>query len=216
MQVIPALNCQDVHCIIDKLHIVQKYLPNDGWIHLDVADAAFTYNRTWGVARVWREVVDHIPLRDIKLEVHLMVEHPEKVIEEWLEAGARRVVVHVEAIQDFNYLKSRCDEKGTELMISLIPETPVQKLESYFEKCKAYQVLAVHPGLAGQKFLPVALEKIKFLRERLPDATIEVDGGVNVETGIKAKTHGANILISASAIFESHDPRIMYEHLMHL
>lgn len=216
MQVIPALNCDDAHCIVNKLHVVKEHLPNDGWVHLDVADAAFTFNKTWGDAKRWREVIDHVPLEDVKLEVHLMVEEPEKVLEEWLEAGAKRVIVHVEAMKDFEWLKSKCDEKGVELMLSHNPETPVSHLEPYFDKCKFYQVLAVHPGLAGQKFLPVALEKIKFLRERLPDATIEVDGGINVETGIAAKEHGANVLVSASAIFDSHNPKTMYDHLMHL
>jgi len=216
MQVIPALNCADVHCIIDKLHVVKEQLGDDAWVHLDVTDACFTFNKTWGDPKIWREVVDHIPLSNISLEVHLMVEKPEKVVEAWLEAGAKRIIVHVEAMEDFDLLKNKCKEKGAELMLSLIPETPVQKLEPYFEKCQSYQVLAVHPGLAGQKFLPVALEKIKFLRERLPDATIEVDGGINVETGIIAKAHGANVLISASTFFDSPDPKIMYEHLMHL
>jgi len=216
MEVIPALNCDDAHCVIDKLHVVKECLPNDGWVHLDVTDAAFTFNKTWGDASRWREVVGHVPLRDIKLEVHLMVEEPEKALEEWLEAGAKRVIVHVEAMKDFNFIKGKCDERGAELMLSLVPETSVRILEEYFDKCKSYQVLAVHPGLAGQKFLPVALEKIKFLRERLPDATIEVDGGINVETGIAAREHGANVLVSASAIFDSHDPGQAYEHLMHL
>jgi len=203
--VIPAINCpdRDLECVREKVRVAESLfsdLPRgvireEGWVHLDVTDARFTFNKTWGNARDWRELDTAL-----NLEVHLMVEEPEKIIEDWLRAGARRVIVHFESFR-------------AELMLALNPETPPENALTYCGAVKAIQVLAVHPGLAEQKFMPFVLEKIKFLRRQFPDATIEVDGGVDAEIGKRAVKAGANVLVSASYIFESEEPTRAYQEL---
>ncbi|KKW46439.1 MAG: Ribulose-phosphate 3-epimerase [Parcubacteria group bacterium GW2011_GWB1_56_8] len=229
--VIPAINCpdRDLECVREKVRVAESLfsdLPRgvireEGWVHLDVTDARFTFNKTWGNARDWRELDTAL-----NLEVHLMVEEPEKIIEDWLRAGARRVIVHFESFhggalrhhktapQDiFRVLLEACAAHRAELMLALNPETPPENALTYCGAVKAIQVLAVHPGLAEQKFMPFVLEKIKFLRRQFPDATIEVDGGVDAEIGKRAVKAGANVLVSASYIFESEEPTRAYQEL---
>lgn len=98
-------------------------------------------------------------------------------------------------------------------MLAVRPETPAEKLMAYFKKVSEFQVLAVYPGPSGQKFQTLVAKKIKFLRHEMPNATIEVDGGINEETAKLAKSFGADIAVSASYIFNSSDPKEAYEKL---
>lgn len=213
MEVIPAINCHpgDLRCVEEKLRKIRGFL-KDGWVHLDIADGRFTFNKTWGSPTEWANLRS-----EFSLEAHLMVENPEHQIKAWLAAGARRFVVHVETITSES-LRAILEMVGTkaEVMLSSNPETSFAALRPYFGLVKSFQVLAVNPGFAGQKFLPAALEKIKFLRQNDPDAKIEVDGGVNLETGKLAATAGSDILISASHIFDGDDPKESYESLKRL
>jgi len=212
IDVIPAINCHrgDSECVRKKILIGQEFAE---WVHLDVADGIFTPNKTWSDPQAWRSFGVKL-----KLEAHLMLDEPEEVFEDWLEAGAKRLIVHMETV-NAALAKAMADvakRHGAEVMISSNPETPSEKYEPFFQVTKLFQVLAVHPGFAGQKFLPPALDKIKFLRARMPDAAIEVDGGVSPETGRRARAAGADILISADHIFGNGDPRRAYEELKNL
>ena len=211
MIVIPAINChrEDVGCVKATLETSGGFLKKDGWVHLDVADGIFTFNKTWGDRKAWANM--RVPFNT---EVHLMVEHPENYVQPWVAAGAKRLIVHAETITPES-LKEILKFAGTraEVMISSNPETSTEILEPYIDTVSAFQVLAVHPGLAGQKFLSLTLEKIKFLRREMPNAKIEVDGGMNLETGKLAKAAGADILVAASYIFDSDDPKKAYESL---
>lgn len=229
MIVIPAINCpdKDLECVAEKVRCVEKIMGDasgatgEGWIHLDVADARFTFNRTWGDPGEWKKT--ETPL---KLEAHLMVEEPEKAVPQWFKADMRRAIVHLEAIIDprlrenpadpkevVKILLAECAKGGSELMLAVNPETPIMAAAPYFEHFSAYQILAVHPGFASQKFLPLVLDKIRVLRRELPRAKIEVDGGISPETARLVKDAGADIICSASYIFGSADPRRAYEEL---
>lgn len=229
MKIIPAINCVDLACVSHRFLEANKFLPPDGWLHLDVADAKFTYNRTWGNPNEFKKLREAHPEFRFNIEVHLMVEEPELLVGEWIEAGAKRVIVHLEAILDKKFRRpattpekviedifKQCSKFGTEVMLATNPETKLKKSESCLEKFAAFQVLAVHPGLAGQKFLPIVLEKVKFLRHHFPNAKIEVDGGVNLETAKLMKEAGADMLTAASFIFESKDPKEAYGELVNL
>jgi ribulose-phosphate 3-epimerase len=215
MHVFPVINCPDAACARRTITAAQTFLRAGDFVHVDVADGIFTFHKTWNDTAGWAAL--RVPFR---LEVHLMVEHPERYIEPWLAVGARRFIVHVETIHEksFNEILMKCAERGRErgaqVMLSSNPETPMGEFRPYFHRAWFYQVLAVHPGLAGQKFLPSALNKIKFLRKNAPDGIIiEVDGGINPETAKLAKEAGADIAVSASWIFESDESRSAYEKL---
>ncbi|MBI2033943.1 MAG: ribulose-phosphate 3-epimerase [Candidatus Liptonbacteria bacterium] len=210
MEVIPAINCLDIGCVEEKLKVSDTFLPKDGWIHLDVADARFTFNKTWGDPSLWLKFKNHF-----HLEVHLMVEEPEKAADEWIKSGAKRLIVHVETLtrEAVAQILKMSREHGVEAMLSSNPHTSKDALKPYLKFFSSFQVLSVNPGYTGQPFLPLTLEKVKFLREASPDAKIEVDGGINREIAKLAKAAGANILAAASHIFGAKDPKKAYEEL---
>src|SRR3989344_3443033 len=158
MQIIPSINCLDIESV---RKVVAKAGEFAEWIHLDVSDARFTFGKSWGDSSKWHEVGNKL-----KLEVHLMVDAPEKEIDGWLAAGANRIIVHLEALNEktFSEMKKKTDEKNVELMLAINPETPVEKLKPYFEKISEFQILAVDPGLSGQRFLQLSADKVRFLR----------------------------------------------------
>lgn len=213
MNVLPVINCSDVECIRKKLELAENFLPMGDMVHLDISDASFSDHKTWNEPLEW------VSLKSpFILEVHLMVEHPEEHADNWLAAGAQRLVVQVETItlESLHEIISAAERYKVEVMLSSRPETPMEELEPYIKYCKAFQVLAVKPGPSGQDFLAFVTEKIRFLRDELPNATIEVDGGMNAETATLVKAVGADTIVSSSYIFESADPKAAYEALRNI
>ena len=210
MQIIPVLNCIDRESAEEKIAVAEKFLKHGDFLHIDVADGAFTFHKTWNDTAGWAALRLPFPL-----EVHLMVEHPETLIAPWLAAGAKRFIVHIETIDEDSLrdIAAACKAGGAELALSSNPETPVDEFTPYLHNVSRFQVLAVNPGFAGQKFLPLALEKVKWLRAARPDAIIEVDGGIAPEWALRAKDAGTDIAVSASYIFGSGDPGKAYEEL---
>lgn len=212
LTVIPSINCPagEEECVLSKLRLAETFAE---WVHLDVADASFTQNRSWGDPAKWQ--LFHPA---IKLEVHLMTEHPEWYAPAWLQAGAKRLVVHIETIADPEKgvpdLKKVCQEYGAELVIALLPETPLRTVRPWFSEIVSYQIFSqAYPGPAGQLFLPSVLPKIRELRQDLPQASIEVDGGINLETAKLAVEAGANVLVAGSYTLGSADPAGAYRKL---
>jgi ribulose-phosphate 3-epimerase len=144
-----------------------------------------------------------------------MVEEPEKAVGEWIKAGAKRLIVHVEAMtpETAAQILKMSREHGIEVMLSSNPHTSKDVLEPYLKIFSSFQVLSVNPGYTGQPFLPTTLEKVKFLRHSSSSAKIEVDGGINRETAKLAKAAGANIVAAASYIFGVKEPKKAYEEL---
>ncbi len=210
MEVIPSINCADARCAKEKLEILGKFLEPGNVVHLDVTDGVFSQHKTWNDPKSWMSFKSIFVL-----EVHLMVEFPLEHAEDWLAAGARRLVVHVETLTNevLHGLLQLANRYRAELVLSSKPETVNDELEPWLSRFALFQVLAVNPGAAGQTFLPFIVEKIRFLRETFPDGTIGVDGGINLETGRLVKSAGADALISASYILSAHDPKAAYETL---
>ena len=210
LEIIPALNCLDEECIREKVKRAKSFLKEDDWLHLDVADGCFTFHKTWGDAHLWKKLT-----HNFKSEVHLMIEDPEGVALSWIWGGVDRIILHIEALHKTTARRilDMAKTRGVQLMLSMQPETPVELVKQYAGLFSQFQILAVNPGFSGQNFLPTCLWKIKFLRLAFPGATIEVDGGINEETGHRAKTAGADILVSASYIFESENPKAAYKRL---
>ena len=210
MDVIPSLNCNDLACVREKLEVLKQFLPTGEFVHLDVTDGVFSRHATWNNPESWIKLQS-----PYALEVHLMVEYPLDIAEDWLAVGARRLVVHEETITNelLHHLFQVVSRYRGELVLSSRPETTNDDLEPFVTRFARFQVLSVSPGAAGQEFLPFTLNKIRFLREAVPDATIEVDGGMNPETARLVKTAGADTLVSANYIFRSEHPKAAYETL---
>lgn len=210
MNVIPVINCADVACVRKKIAIAKTFLPEGGMMHLDVTDGSFAAHKTWADPLAWPTLK-----APFALEVHLMVDHPELYMDDWLVAGARRFIVHAESLtpQSMSEILSVAERYHAEVMLSSKPESDMEDIAPYLKHFSSFQVLAVQPGPAGQKFLPFVREKIKFLREEMPDAIIEVDGGMDPETVRQVKEAGADTIVSSSYIFNAADPKKNYEEL---
>lgn len=215
MEVIPVINCGDKTCLEARFAV----LPSLGseWVHVDVSDGKFAPTRSWGSPQEIKDIIARSGVGS-SLEVHLMVDRPEEVVEDWLKAGVKRVIVHIES---FPFAESprvhkvieKCAEYGAEIMFALKIETDVSEIFPYLEYTMAVQCLAVPIGPSGGKMNDEVIKKIRALRERVPDLTIEIDGGINPETALRVKEAGADIVTSASYIFESKDPKQAYETL---
>jgi len=142
-----------------------------------------------------------------------MVEDPEAVIEGWLEAGARRVIVHLESLRNPEFVLEICKKYEAEPILSIDPSVSVDEATPYLKDFNFFQILSVFPGPSGQEFKEDSIDKIVSLRGRVPTAKIEVDGGVNDRTARLAKDAGADILVSGNYIFGSPNPRAAYEKL---
>jgi ribulose-phosphate 3-epimerase len=210
MKVIPVINCPDVECVQKKIDIAKTFLEAGDLLHLDVTDGSFAAHKTWADPLGWVKLKS-----PFGLEVHLMVDHPEEYVDNWLAAGARRLIVHAESLtpQSMHEILSTAERYHVEVMLSSKPESTADDIAHYLKHFHSFQVLAVQPGPSGQVFLPFIEEKIRFLREELPDVTIEVDGGMNPETARLVEKVGADTIVSSSYIFNSADPKKAYEEL---
>ncbi len=212
MLVVPVINCRDAETAHSEINKAAEFLPPAGWIHIDVSDGKFALTATWG------HPSDLAPLKKIypqlHFEIHLMVQDPEGVIASWLEAGADRVIVHLETMKDPGFILDAARKHGTEVMLAVAPATPVENLIPYLSSFTAFQVLAVVPGPSGQKFIQGMEDKVRFLQKYRPTALIEVDGGVTLEACRLVKEAGADAVASASFIFGDPDPQQAYEKLV--
>ena len=137
---------------------------------------------------------------------------------DWLKVGAKRLVVHLETVteQTLSEIHAQASALGAEVFLAMGPETSIENLWTLVKKCDGFQILSVHPGFAGQAYLPLSLEKLQFLRQSWPKSKIEMDGGMDLERAKLSVSAGANILASASYIFENPDPAKAYNNLKNL
>ena len=227
MQVILTINCEDVDCVKTRLEQLRKIfagLPSsdgatdENWIQIDVSDGKFTPVVIWNNPEQLSEISGQV--LDFHIETHLMVQRPEADAERWLEAGAKRIILHIESEFDFEKVKKLCEKHGAELMLALKLDTPVEKVFPYINgqisNIKLIQLLAVNPGHSGQKFQPQVLEGVRTLLKRHPDVIIEVDGGINPNTAVQVIEAGAKYIAVGSYIFESDNPVEAYRELKNL
>ena len=182
-----------------------------GWVQLDIADGTFTKNTTWHNAGDLLSLDP--PAGGLKIEVHLMISNIEERLEEWLIAPVKRIIFHLETAKDPDFVIEKIKKAGKETGLAIGPDTAWTKLISYFQKVDLFQILGVYPGLAGQKFQEDCFDKIRHLRKECPQCIIEVDGGMDRETAEKAVEAGADIIVAASAIFDSDDIKKAIEEL---
>jgi len=174
------------------------------WIHVDVMDGQFVPNITMGppVVASLRKVTD------LPLDVHLMIVHPDRYIEDFAKAGADRITVHVEACPHLHRTIQSIRAAGATPGVALNPATPPETVRWVLEDVDLVLVMTVNPGFGGQAFLPRAVDKIPWLREwagNRDDLYIEVDGGIDPFTAPRAVEAGADVLVAGSAVFGQAD-----------
>ncbi|MBI2075423.1 MAG: hypothetical protein HYT82_02010 [Candidatus Harrisonbacteria bacterium] len=214
MLVIPSINESVFSEIAAKIKKAEAFLPSDGWIHLDVSDGVFTPYTSWRTP----EDMAGFSTR-LNIEAHLMAQEPEAALGSWIAAlrsvtgGARRIIVHVEAMTDPAYILESCAQANMQAGLALKPLTPPDLTLVYLRDFQFVQILAVEPGPSGQQFNETVLSKIRFFKERAPGVIIEVDGGMNPETALRVKSAGADAVVSGAYIWEAPLPKLAYEEL---
>ncbi len=214
MKIALSINAHDSAEARDLLMRARGIVPSGGWIHIDVGDGIYTPGASWGDASEFAVIAKDMP--DINTEVHLMAEDYEDRIVSWLEAGAKRAIVQVDIIRDVEYLMELGEKYGATIMLSVPPHIPVSDLAPYYGKFHAFQILSVVPGNSGQPFQDGALSKIAAVRAAVPDAILEADGGMAMDTARRAKAAGADIAVSSSYVWTNPDPITAYNELSSL
>lgn len=172
------------------------------WLQIDVMDGHFVPQLSFG-APIATSIRTALPL-----DIHLMVENPEDRVEEFLELGAAHITFHAEAIADTvnrRALIASIHNGGATAGIAINPGTPVEAIADVIAEVDLVLVMSVHPGQAGQTFLPEVLAKVRALRAGNPDLMIQMDGGIDPVTAKECIAAGANNLVAASAIFGAND-----------
>lgn len=177
------------------------------WFHLDVMDGRFVPNISFGPM-----IVEFVRKTTKKVcDVHLMIVEPEKFAEQFKNAGADNLSVHLEACPHLHRNVQQIKSLGMKAGVAITPHTPVSALNDILHEIDLVCLMAVNPGFGGQKFIPYTLEKIKQLRkmidERKLNVLIEIDGGVTVENASDIVHAGANVLVAGNTVFKSANPK---------
>jgi ribulose-phosphate 3-epimerase len=179
-------------------------------IHCDVMDGHFVPPLTLGPLVVGA-LAEQVHGAGATLDVHLMIERPERQVLEFAQAGADNITFHFEATPHANYTIAHIQEAGCTAGVAITPSTPAEALREVRELADLVLCMTVNPGWGGQPFIPQSLEKIARLRELLPDGvTLEVDGGIDEETAGPCAKAGATLFVAGSAVFGDADPAAAY------
>lgn len=186
------------------------------FIHVDVMDGVFVPNISFGLP-----IMEHLrKIAEKPLDVHLMIIDPDPFIEPFANAGADWLTVHYETCPHLHRTIGAIREQNVKPAVCLNPHTPVALLEDIIESVDMVLLMSVNPGFGGQKFIPQTYRKVEQLKKlifkRNPECLIEVDGGVNFETGQRLIDAGADILVAGSFIFGSSDPTLTISQLKSL
>jgi ribulose-phosphate 3-epimerase len=175
------------------------------YIHVDVMDGHFVPNITIGPLVV--EAVRRST--NLPLDVHLMIDEPDRYLEDFVRAGADLISVHVEVLPHLHRTLQRIRELGARPSVTLNPSTPLVTIEHVLEQVDMVLIMTVNPGFGGQEFIRAMIPKISALRkmldEKAPAVDLEVDGGINAETIGEVARAGANVFVAGSAVFSTAD-----------
>ncbi|MBP6214975.1 MAG: ribulose-phosphate 3-epimerase [Chitinophagaceae bacterium] len=186
------------------------------WYHLDVMDGRFVPNISFGPM-----IIEFIRKATTKVcDVHLMIEEPEKYAEQFKNAGADILTVHVEACRHLHRNIQQIKALGMKAGVAVNPHTPISGLSDILHDIDLVCLMSVNPGFGGQKFIPYTLDKIKQLRKMIDDSGlkvhIEIDGGVTLENAPSIIAAGADVLVAGNTVFKSTDPKATIRQLKQL
>lgn len=182
-------------------------------LHLDVMDGSFVPNLSYGMPIVAAlRKLTHLPL-----DVHLMIQQPQNYLRQFHDAGADSLTIHIEAVDSPRPVLEQIRSLGCGAGLALNPPTPITRLEGCLDLCDLVLVMSVQAGFGGQAFNPIALEKLRQVREMAgPDMLLEIDGGINAKTIPQAAAAGAQLFVVGSAIFGQPDYKQAVKELTHL
>lgn len=208
IKVAPSLLSADFSCLGEEIKKVET--AGADMLHVDIMDGHFVPNLTIGPA----VVKDVRRITKLPLDVHLMIDNPERYIDKFLKAGSNMITVHIETITKakIKVQKSKLNALGVKLGISLNPATPLNKIKGVLNFVDFVLVMSVVPGFSGQEFIPGAIKKIKQLRS-IYAGDISVDGGINDLTARQVIKAGANILASGTYIFAAKNKKLAIERI---
>ena len=176
-----------------------------GWLHVDVMDGHFVPNITLGplAVRALRPLADAVP--GTLLDVHLMIENPERYLADFAGAGADIITVHVETCPHLHRTVQMIHELGKKAGVTLNPATPLESLAPILPDVELVLIMSVNPGFGGQAFIPRSLQRVAAVREMLDaigsPAWLEVDGGIKAHNAGEVLAAGATVLVAGSAVF---------------
>lgn len=207
--VAPSLLAADFTKLADEIAMVNESRAD--WLHLDVMDGRFVPNITFGMFIV--KAIRQLSTKP--LDVHLMIVEPEKYVQEFRDAGADVITVHIEACHHLHRVAQQIRASGAKVGVALNPHTNVAQLEDILEDIDLVCLMSVNPGFGGQKFIYQTLPKIRKLKEMIAERNlgvrIEIDGGVGLQNAEKLLQAGADVLVAGSSIFAAADPADVIE-----
>ncbi len=192
-----------------KLNEEMQRISTADFVHLDVMDGDFVPNISFGfpVIKGIRKATD------VPFDVHLMISHPLKYIENCKQSGADVVSFHVECLDDTEAVIDKIIELGMKPALAVKPGTDISAVYPFADKLYMVLVMTVEPGFGGQKFMPEQMEKVKTLKEKYPNLLVECDGGINESTIDVCKASGVDISVAGTAVFGAKDPKKAIEML---
>ncbi len=200
IEIAPSMLAADLMHLGRDLEDLEKY--GIRTLHFDVMDAHFVPNLSFGpdfCKAVHRQFPDYF------LDVHLMMDNPERLLDSFISAGASAITVHAEVMEDAFPVLEKIRSKGLQCGLSVKPGTDVRSLENYLPILDRVLIMTVEPGFGGQKFMENQMEKIVWLREQGFQGHIGVDGGVNMQNAGQVIRAGADVLVMGTAFFKAED-----------
>ncbi len=203
----PSLLAADFGNLQRDIEMINK--TDADWLHVDVMDGVFVPNISFGqeIVKVAKQY------SELPLDVHLMIEKPERYIETFRNAGADHISVHVEACPHLHRVIQQIKDTGAKAGVAVNPHTSIQLLEDIIEDVDIVVLMSVNPGFGGQKFIYNTINKIKVLKEMITTknahALIEVDGGIGQQNAEAILQAGADVLVAGNSVFSAENPNLV-------